>query len=68
MGGWRGVRTGRFTYAKRETRRALDPWLLYDNQKDPYQMRNVIEEPAYRQRREELEAMLVQWLNRVGEA
>ena len=55
-------------YAKRETRRALEPWLLYDNQKDPYQMRSVIEEPAYRQRREELEAMLVQWLKRVGDA
>jgi arylsulfatase A-like enzyme len=68
VGGWRGVRTGRFTYAKRETRRALDPWLLYDNEKDPYQMRNLIEEPVYRQRREELEAMLGQWLKRVGEA
>lgn len=35
---YRGVRTKRYTYA-----RDLDgPWLMYDNEKDPYQMENLI--------------------------
>ncbi|MEM7533961.1 MAG: sulfatase [Chloroflexota bacterium] len=39
---YRGVRTERYTYA-----RGLDgPWLLYDNQTDPYQLENRINEPA----------------------
>ena len=34
---WRGLRTERYTYA-----RNLDgPWLLYDNQEDPYQLNNL---------------------------
>jgi len=34
---YRGVRTTRYTYV-----RSLDgPWLLYDNQDDPYQMKNL---------------------------
>jgi len=67
VGGWRGVRTGRFTYAKREARNALAPWLLYDNEKDPYQMRNLIEEPTYAKTRKDLDALLDQWLKRAGE-
>jgi arylsulfatase A-like enzyme len=35
---YRGVRTPRHTYV----RTIHGPWLLYDNQKDPYQMRNLI--------------------------
>jgi arylsulfatase A-like enzyme len=61
------VRTGRFTYAKREARNAPAPWLLYDNEKDPYQMRNLIEDPAYTKTRTELDALLNQWLKRAGE-
>ena len=35
---YRALRTSRYTYA-----RSLEgPWLLYDNQKDPYQMNNLI--------------------------
>jgi hypothetical protein len=38
---WRGIRTERHTYARR-----LDgPWLLYDNQDDPFQMKNLIDTP-----------------------
>ena len=35
---YRGVRTPRHTYV----RSIHGPWLLYDNQKDPYQMRNLV--------------------------
>ena len=63
-GGWRGVRTRRFTYATSGQK----PWLLYDNEKDPYQLHNLAEEPAHEQTRKELEAMLAAWQKRVGEA
>jgi arylsulfatase A-like enzyme len=65
--GWRGVRTDRFTYVKKEAGRGLDPWLLYDNQKDPYQMRNLLDDGAYEQQRKDLDALVGQWLKRAGE-
>ena len=41
---WRGVRTKRYTYTY-----LIDygPWLLYDNQEDPYQLNNLINKPEY---------------------
>lgn len=41
---WRGVRTKRYTYA-----RLLDrgPWLLFDNESDPYQTDNLVDKPEY---------------------
>lgn len=65
---WRGVRTRRYTFANREEDGVLEPWLLYDNEKDPCQMRNLIDDPAHAQTRKELEAMLGEWRKRVGEA
>jgi arylsulfatase A-like enzyme len=38
---YRGLRTQRHTYV----RSIHGPWLLYDNQTDPYQMRNLIAKP-----------------------
>jgi len=38
---WRGVRTKRHTYV----RRVSGPWLLYDNEADPYQQENLINRP-----------------------
>lgn len=38
---YRGLRTPRHTYV----RSIKGPWLLYDNQTDPYQMRNLIGKP-----------------------
>ena len=35
---YRGVRTPRYTYV----RSIHGPWLLYDNQTDPYQKRNLV--------------------------
>jgi arylsulfatase A-like enzyme len=67
VGGWRGVRTARFTYAAREDKAALRPWLLYDNEKDPYQLRNLMEDLSYVNTRTELDALLSQWRKRVGE-
>jgi len=68
LGGWRGVRTKRHTYAKQGGKGGLQPWLLYDNEKDPYQMNNLIDDPAHAQIRNDLDALLGEWLKRVGEA
>ena len=53
---YRGLRTKRYTYV-----RALEgPWLLYDNEEDPFQQENLIGRPG----RTELLAEMDQWLQR----
>jgi arylsulfatase A-like enzyme len=60
---YRGVRTQRYTYVQ-----ALDgDWLLYDNQTDPYQMRNLIEDQKYTDIRRQLEAQLQALLGETGD-
>ena len=51
---FRGVRTRRYTYA----RDLNGPWLLYDNQMDPHQLRNLCNNPEYAQIQKDLEKML----------
>ncbi|GAA0878663.1 sulfatase [Algoriphagus jejuensis] len=51
---YRGIRTVRYTYVKD----LKGPWLLYDNQTDPYQMKNLVNDPAHADLQKELEAML----------
>jgi arylsulfatase A-like enzyme len=51
---YRGVRTRRHTYV----RDLKGPWLLYDNQADPYQLKNLCDDPAYAKVRQELEKIL----------
>ena len=56
MGGreFRGVRTKRHTYV-----RSLDgPWLLYDNEMDPYQLENLCDKPAHAELQSELDVLL----------
>jgi arylsulfatase A-like enzyme len=60
---WRGVRTQRYTYAR---------WLqggvlLFDNETDPHQMRNLAHEPGHEALLDELEAELQGWLARLGD-
>lgn len=51
---YRAVRTTRYTYV-----RDLDgPWLLFDNETDPYQMKNLIGDPAQAKLQAELDALL----------
>jgi len=40
---YRGLRTERYTYV----RSLAGPWMLYDNQSDPYQQNNLIDHPQY---------------------
>jgi arylsulfatase A-like enzyme len=60
---YRGVRTARHTYAK-----TLDgPWLLFDNEADPYQQRNLVDDPAYASLRDELDGKTNALLERAGD-
>jgi arylsulfatase A-like enzyme len=51
---YRGIRTRRFTYV----RDLEGPWLLYDNDRDSYQLENLCRKPEYAKTREELEGIL----------
>lgn len=54
----RGVRTKRYTYIKDLN----GPWLLYDNEVDPYQLHNRADDPAFAEVQAKLEATLSQKL------
>lgn len=55
---YRGLRTRRYTY----TRTLQGPWLLYDNQEDPYQQTNLIGQSTHASVAEELDQQLQQRL------
>lgn len=61
---YRGVRTARHTYC----RDLNGPWLLYDNEEDPFQLRNLCNEPEYAAEQERLDALLGRMLEERGDA
>jgi arylsulfatase A-like enzyme len=61
---WRGVRTKRYTYARLLR---SGPWVLYDNQEDPMQMRNLVGDPDYADLQERLDARTNEWLATMGD-
>lgn len=60
---YRAVRNARFTYA----RSIRGPWLLYDNQKDPYQKNNLCGRPEAKDVQARLDAELNAWLKALGD-
>ena len=60
---WRGVRTERHTYARRED----GPWLLYDNESDPFQNDNLAGKPEHAALESELDALTMDWFERTGD-
>jgi arylsulfatase A-like enzyme len=60
---YRGLRTRRHTYA----RDLSGPWLLYDNEADPFQMRNLAADPAAAELREDLDRRLTDKLRETGD-
>lgn len=62
--GWRGVRTGRYMYARTET----EPWVLYDLDADPYELRNLAADPSHAAVKAELEEKLAAWMKRSGDS
>ena len=61
---WRGVRTKKYTYARWQDGSG---WVLYDNEKDPYQLKNLIYDPDSVNIKEKLEEELQRHLNRIGD-
>jgi arylsulfatase A-like enzyme len=61
---YRGLRTRRYTYA----RDLNGPWLLYDNQLDPFQQNNLVDDPAFNALQENLNRQLQAWLKKTGDA
>ena len=60
---YRGLRTLRYTYT-----RTLDgPWLLFDNQEDPYQLENLVDKPEHAALVRELDAWLQRRLDARGD-
>lgn len=66
MGGreYRGIRTARFTYVRDRN----GPWLLFDNQADPFQKDNLVNRRAQAGVQTELEATLTRKLKETGDA
>lgn len=62
--GWRGVRTHRHMYARFENK----PWVLYDLEQDPHQLRNLAEETGAASVREQMERRLENWMKRTGDS
>jgi arylsulfatase A-like enzyme len=62
--GWRGIRTERHMYARWET----GPWVLYDLERDPYELNNLAGDPAAAALRSELDRKLKAWMESVGDS
>jgi arylsulfatase A-like enzyme len=60
---YRGLRTSRYTYVRDLQR----PWLLYDNEADPWQMANLVGRPQAEALCAQLDAWLQRRLRRIGD-
>ncbi len=66
VGCWRGVRTGRWVYARWHNPEEHDP-VLFDRQKDPYERNNLADNPKYVAVRREMETRLKKWMADTGD-
>jgi arylsulfatase A-like enzyme len=62
--GWRGIRTSRYKYARYENA----PWVLYDLERDPYELKNLVDDPASRTLKEDMERRLAIWMERTSDS
>ncbi|HEY3838503.1 MAG TPA: sulfatase [Bryobacteraceae bacterium] len=62
--GWRGVRTHRYMYARFESK----PWVLYDLEKDSYEMKNLVDDPAAAGLLKEMDGRVNAWMQRIGDS
>jgi arylsulfatase A-like enzyme len=62
--GWRGVRTAHAMYARSEKA----PWVLYDLEKDPDELRNLASDPAAESLRDRMEDRLATWMKDTGDS
>lgn len=61
---YRGLRTGRYTYV----RDLSGPWLLFDNEADPYQQKNLVGDKEHAELQSRLDAQLQKKLKANGDA
>ncbi len=61
---WRGIRTDRYTYARYEDA----PWVLFDNQTDPWQMTNLAGHPTYKDTERQLDEQLAALMKKHSDA
>ncbi len=62
--GWRGFRTRRYMYARTKEK----PWLLFDLPNDPWEMNNLVEDPAKRALVEEMDERLEKLMRDTGDS
>ena len=60
---YRGLRSARYTYVQTHD----GPWLLYDNQEDPYQLNNLVDDPNFAELRTQLQSELTRQLDARGD-
>ena len=63
MGEYRGIRTQRYTYV----RSLKGPWLMFDNQKDPFQMDNLVDKTDHADLQKLLDEKLQTELKKTGD-
>ena len=61
---WRGIRTERYMYARFQK----GPWLLYDLERDPYEMKNLVGDSSVTAVMNELDKQLLAWMRRTGDS
>jgi arylsulfatase A-like enzyme len=60
---WRGLRSRRYKYVRNEK----GPWLLYDLERDPFEMTNLVEEAAHRGLVKRLDGEVARQMRRIGD-
>lgn len=60
---FRGIRTKRYTYVKD----LEGPWLLYDNEIDPYQENNLVNNPEFMELQNQMDAILMDKLKETND-
>jgi len=63
-GAWRGIRTRKHVYAKFKDK----PWMLHDIEKDPFEMRNLVDERSAAPLLREMERQLERKMKETGDA
>jgi len=61
---WRGIRTKEWTYAHHFS----GDWVMYDLKNDPYQLKNLVDDPAFAPKKRELRARLEAMRKELGES
>ena len=66
--GWRGIRTQRYKYTlEGGIKGGAEPWQLYDLEQDPYELRNLVQDPAHQELAAQLHQQLLNLLKTSGD-